>query len=219
MVRGSRWNWLAIDRSPKLARNLVSESISGRYGAINSFHEKAGQSQVGFSFPVRVFFGFWFEPSRLCRHPSIRTLCVSDVRSVPVGCSRFSRCCYLISALRFLCPGKFGPGLSRSHLNSAVEPGCSVTISSLLDFSMPLRSSPSDYCAMVRTLLRPPTADAAVPPASVPPPPPPVSWRFSLLVPRASAPSGASHCLLQKVPECSEPPAPAASVDTRPLLC
>jgi len=26
--------------------------------------------------------------------------CLSDFRSVPVGCSRFSRCCYLISALR-----------------------------------------------------------------------------------------------------------------------
>src|SRR5258707_9810891 len=37
-----------------------------------------------------------FEPSRLCRHPSIRTLLLSDYRSVQVGRSRFSRCCYLI---------------------------------------------------------------------------------------------------------------------------
>jgi hypothetical protein len=33
---------------------------------------------------------FAFEPSRLCRHPSIRTLLLSDFRSVQVGCSRFS---------------------------------------------------------------------------------------------------------------------------------
>src|SRR5260370_6118413 len=37
-----------------------------------------------------------FEPSRLCRHPSIRTLLLSDYRSVQVGRSRFSRGCYLI---------------------------------------------------------------------------------------------------------------------------
>jgi len=49
----------------------------------NSFHEKAGERQ-GFSFIFVVFFLFFissfskllpFEPSRLCRHPSIRTLC------------------------------------------------------------------------------------------------------------------------------------------------
>jgi hypothetical protein len=37
-----------------------------------------------------------FEPSRLCRHPSIRTLLLSDFRSVQGGRSHFSRCCYLI---------------------------------------------------------------------------------------------------------------------------
>ncbi len=42
-----------------------------------------------------------FEPSRLCRHPSIRTLLLSDFRSVPVGRPRFSRCCYLIIDLGF----------------------------------------------------------------------------------------------------------------------
>src|ERR1700686_3463246 len=49
---------------------------------------------------------------------------VSDIRSVQVGCSRFSRCCYLIIDL---CSHRFGeswaPGLSRSHLDSAVELG------------------------------------------------------------------------------------------------
>jgi len=37
-----------------------------------SFHEKAGQCQVSFCFSYQVVFAF--EPSRLCRHPSIRTL-------------------------------------------------------------------------------------------------------------------------------------------------
>src|SRR3984957_3605374 len=50
---------------------------------------------------------------------------MSDIRSVPVGCSRFSRCCYLIIDLS---SHRFGesraPGLSRSHLDSAVELGC-----------------------------------------------------------------------------------------------
>jgi hypothetical protein len=41
--------------------------------------------------------GFVFEPSRLCRHPSIRTLLLSDFRSVRVERSHFSRCCYLIA--------------------------------------------------------------------------------------------------------------------------
>src|SRR6202165_5924594 len=50
---------------------------------------------------------------------------VSDIRSVPGGCSRFSRCCYLridLSSHRF--GESWAPGLSRSHLDSAVELGC-----------------------------------------------------------------------------------------------
>src|ERR1700733_7003761 len=49
-------------------------------------------------------------------------LFVSDIRSVQGGCSRFSRCCYLISVLcSHLCGGSWAPGVSRSHLDSAVE--------------------------------------------------------------------------------------------------
>ena len=49
-----------------------------------AFHEKAGECQVfSLFFPLFSFFfiSFFFvhivsiEPSRLCRHPSIRTLC------------------------------------------------------------------------------------------------------------------------------------------------
>jgi len=65
----------------------------------NAFHEKADRSQVGSA----VFFigrGF-LPPRRHCRHPSIRTLLMSDFRSVQVGRSRFSRCCHLIVDLVF----------------------------------------------------------------------------------------------------------------------
>src|SRR5467141_1516112 len=87
-----------------------------------SFHEKAGECQVGFS--PSGFFSF--EPGRLCRHPSIRTLLGAMVRSVQVGRPHFSRCCYLRIDLgsHFSSTG-VGPGLGRSHLNSAVELGSS----------------------------------------------------------------------------------------------
>src|ERR1700721_4501489 len=50
-------------------------------------------------------------------------LFVSDIRSVLGGCSRFSRCCYLISVLcSHLCGGGWAPGGRRSHLDPAGEP-------------------------------------------------------------------------------------------------
>ena len=93
------------------------------------------------------------QPSRLCRHPSIRTVFVSDICSVQGGCARFSRCCYLIIDLS---SHRFGesraPGLSRSHLDWAVGLGCPDRN------SKPLPASLSDYCAMVScTPLRLPT--------------------------------------------------------------
>ena len=50
---------------------------------------------------------------------------VSDFRSVQGGCSRFSRCCYLIIDLCSPLLDRNGRGVSRSHLDSAVELGCS----------------------------------------------------------------------------------------------
>src|SRR6516225_3238569 len=44
---------------------------------------------------------FFLPPSSHCRHASIRTLEERSFRSVHVGRSRFSRCCYLISDLTF----------------------------------------------------------------------------------------------------------------------
>src|SRR4030095_11019543 len=49
---------------------------------------------------------------------------VNDIRSVLGGCSRFSRCCYLIIALSSQRCVSRAPGLSRSHLDSAVELSC-----------------------------------------------------------------------------------------------
>src|ERR1700724_291460 len=50
---------------------------------------------------------------------------VSEIRSVLGGCSRFRRCCYLISVLSSHCfCGSWAPGVSRSHLHSAVELSC-----------------------------------------------------------------------------------------------
>jgi len=79
-------------------------------------------------FPLsKRFFVFSVQPSRLCRHPSIRT------RSWAI----FARCqlgvlvsagaaTWFASSASFLW-GKLGRGVNRTHLNSAVELGCSLT--------------------------------------------------------------------------------------------
>ena len=56
---------------------------------------------------------------------------VSDCRSVQVGRTRFSRCCYLSIDLGSPLSMGVGPGVSRSHLNSAVELGCKSPIYNL----------------------------------------------------------------------------------------
>jgi hypothetical protein len=61
-----------------------------------SFHEKDNPSQAGF---VVSFEWSSMELIRLCRHPSIRTLLLSDFRSAQVGRPQFSRCCYLINGV------------------------------------------------------------------------------------------------------------------------
>src|SRR5579859_3601545 len=142
-------------------------------------------------------------------------LLLSDIRSVLGGCSRFSRCCYLIIVLsshRFR--GSRAPGSSRSHLDSAVELGCFGS-----KLARPRRALLSGYCAVARTPLRSPTTDGAVPLTFAPPPPPLVSWHFFLLAPQASVPISADHCLLQKAPECNALPAPSSFADTGLLLC
>ena len=73
-------------------------------------------------FLKRVFFSF-SQAAPVATLPS--ALFVSDIRSVQVGRTRFSRCCYLIIDL---CSPLFEENWARhcrSHLNSAVELGCS----------------------------------------------------------------------------------------------
>jgi len=89
-----------------------------------SFHEKAGRSQGNSGFIVSSWFFFADKvfsrrvatvamlPSALPRSESFR--------SVHVGRSRFSRCCHLISDLSFHVRVKRGPGVRRSHRNSAL---------------------------------------------------------------------------------------------------
>src|SRR6202167_5074798 len=81
--------------------------------------------------------GFFFFFPGVCSHLAERPLSpsfpphsfVRGLRSVLVGCSRCSRCCYLRIGLcshRFC--GSWAPGLSRSRLDSAVELGSSYPI-------------------------------------------------------------------------------------------
>ena len=67
---------------------------------------------------------------------------MSGVRSVQVGCSRFSRCCYLLGDLSSITWTEVGPGVRRSHRNSAL-----AFCSSFLTMSGP-------YAAVYRELNR-----------------------------------------------------------------
>src|SRR2546425_7114093 len=84
--------------------------------------------------------------------------------------------------------------------------------------SRPPRASLCRYCAVVRTPLHSPTTDAAVPLAFSPPQQPLASSHFSLLAPQVLAPNAVDHCLLQRVPGCSAPPAPTWSSNKGLLL-
>jgi len=64
-------------------------------------------------------------PNQACRHPSIRTLSERFIRSVQVGCSRFSRCCHLLVDLSSISNTEVGPGHRRSYRNSALGRGAS----------------------------------------------------------------------------------------------
>src|SRR6516165_5182791 len=124
-----------------------------------------------FSLSLRGFFLFPLSQAALSPpfHPHSW---LSDFRSVPVGCSRFIRCCHLVSGLCFpLYEGSWARHLSQSPKLGGRAQLFGANSFTLPGFSMPLRSSLSDYCAAVRKPRHLPTADAAVPPASVLPPP------------------------------------------------
>src|ERR1700687_6277369 len=100
-------------------------------------------------FPQSLFSRYY------CRHPSIRTLDERFFRSVQVGCSRFSRCCHLIIDLSSISTMEVGPGVRRSHRNSALKLWASCLV-----FSSPwIETTPRPAtrlvagCAVVRKLL------------------------------------------------------------------
>ena len=105
---------------------IVPKSGCGTFRVARSFHEKAGACQEGFPlFLPQICFRSAKPPLSPSFHPHSW---LSDFRSVHVGRSRFSRCCHLIIDLHSpLQEGSWAPGLSRSHLNSAVKLGRSVT--------------------------------------------------------------------------------------------
>src|SRR5580765_4720530 len=74
-------------------------------------------------------------------------------------------------------------------------------------------------CAMVRTLLRSPTSDAATLPAFLPWPRWLVSCHSAHHARPALIPSVGDHSRCQTVPECAALPAPAASADRDRPLC
>jgi hypothetical protein len=122
--------------------------------AAKSCHEKAGMSQVCFSLSVCSSF-LWIPcirarpPLSPSFHPHSWS---SDCRSVHVGRSQFSRCCYLIIDLGSRLSMEVGPGLSRSHLISAVELGClDLFLSSCLSLIFHREISSQDRLATTTT--------------------------------------------------------------------
>jgi hypothetical protein len=88
-----------------------------------------------------------------CRHPSIRTLDERFNRSVQVGCSRFSRCCHVIFDLHFHLYDGIGPGVRRSHRNSALGLWACYLVFLVLGSRPPPATGPVGGCAAVRKLL------------------------------------------------------------------
>jgi hypothetical protein len=113
----------------------------------SSFHELAGMSQVRFSLFCLLFCLFFLFSLSFLWIPGIRARpplspsfhphsWLSDFRSVHSGRSQSSKCCYLIIDLGSRLSMEVGRGVSRSHLISAVELGCSDTISPLSSYAL-----------------------------------------------------------------------------------
>src|SRR5271155_1961258 len=75
-----------------------SEPLTARTD-LSPFRQEAKGAVVLFFSICSQFFAL--RPNPHCRHPSIRTLSERLIRSVQVGCSRFSRCCHLLVDLSF----------------------------------------------------------------------------------------------------------------------
>jgi hypothetical protein len=125
-----------------------------------SARREGGPTCAGWFSPIQHCSPKVFVFSRYhCRHPSIRTLDERFIRSVQVGCSRFSRCCHLIFDLSFHLDDGVGPGVRRSHRNSALKlwASCLVFSSPWIETWIETTPRPATRllagCAVVRKLL------------------------------------------------------------------
>ena len=150
---------------------------------------------------------------RLCRHPSIRTLRGAMVRSVPVGRSRFSRCCYLRIDLGFQLTLESWAGTWPQ------SPELGGSARRFQFRSTPPRLRPRWNCAMARRPHRSPTTCEAVQTAFERQQRPRVSWHCFLPARRVSIPIAANHCPARTVPECSARPAPSRFAGSDLLPC
>ena len=156
--------WRCIGQSA-VARSLTAQLAKYRDNAQNAhggilsqiaFHEKAGRSQVGsFVYSLTRFFC----SSRVATAAILPSaLSMSDFRSVQVGCSRFSRCCYLIGDLSSISKMKVGQAINA--VTGTRRFGFCLSLSKNV-FKLLLRSPLGCCCARGRTPLRSPTSDAA----------------------------------------------------------
>src|SRR5258705_7550097 len=125
--------------------------------SVNAFHEKAGRSQVGGSYLLGKIFSL---PSRHCRHPSIRTLLMSDCS---LGAS-------WVFSFQPVLPPVYRPCLPspRRKLGQAINAVTGTRrlsfvflFSSMFLITLLPASSPGCCSARARTLLRSPIDDAA----------------------------------------------------------
>jgi hypothetical protein len=77
--------------------------------SVNAFHEKTGRSQGDSFWNLLVTL---FLPSRVATVATLPSALEMSalLRSVQVGCSRFSRCCHLFIDLGSISKMKAGPG-------------------------------------------------------------------------------------------------------------
>jgi hypothetical protein len=174
-----------------------------------AFHEKAGTCQEQFSFSPYCLSG---PPLPLPFHPHSL---MSEVRSVPVGRSRFSRCCHLIIDLASVFRIE---GWARRFSQSPELGGRNSAIRILILRLTLLRSVQAGYVAAHRPH-HSPTVDEAEWTTFAPPPPRLVSWHSCLRAPPASDPSVADCCRLQRGPESGARFAPSSFVSRDLLSC
>jgi hypothetical protein len=104
------WMQAPIEISRRGVEEVFSLDILSHRMSVNAFHEKAGRSQGDWFWYLLVTL---FLPSRAATVATLPSALFEErflVRSVQVGCSRFSRCCHLFIDLGSISRMKAGPG-------------------------------------------------------------------------------------------------------------